>query len=102
MASAFHTVVVSAHTERALEAFALGVLDFVPKPFARERLGQALERARDASVAGGRATRYLGVWRPHGVALVSVEEVCWIRVDGDYSELRLANGRTALHDKSLD
>ncbi|MBA3891964.1 MAG: response regulator transcription factor [Gemmatimonadaceae bacterium] len=102
VASAFHTIVVSAHAERAVQAFALGVLDFVPKPFTRERLAQALARAQGVAGDEGRAMRFLGVWRTRGVGLVPVDEVCWIRADGDYSQLRLASGRYELHDKSLD
>src|SRR5271157_1945729 len=36
-AGSFHTIVVSAHTDRAIEAFEYGVLDFVPKPYGEER-----------------------------------------------------------------
>ncbi len=38
VAGAFHTVIVSAHTNQALRAFEYGVLDFVAKPFDKERL----------------------------------------------------------------
>jgi DNA-binding LytR/AlgR family response regulator len=57
VASALDVVVVSGHGERALEAFELGVLDFVPKPFGAARLAAALERLRRGSARGalGRA-----------------------------------------------
>lgn len=101
-ASTFHTIVISAHADRALEAFALGVLDFLAKPFPRARLAQALERAQTASRTSGRAARQLGVWRVHGVALIPVEDIAWIQADGDYCALHLVNGRRELHDKTLD
>lgn len=101
VAGAFHTIVVSAHRERAIEAFELGVLDFVPKPFSRERLAQALDRLFDASRQRAGQARWLGVWRAHGVALVPLAEVQWIRADGDHSEARLRGGRTELHEKPL-
>ncbi|MEM6337627.1 MAG: response regulator, partial [Bacteroidota bacterium] len=47
-AQAFHTVVVSAHTDRALEAFEIGVLDFIGKPFGAERVRKTIERLRGA------------------------------------------------------
>lgn len=97
----YHCVVVSAHRERALQAFEHGVLDFVPKPFARERLGQALERLLDAGRYRAGQARYLGIWRAQGTALVELADVVWIRADGDYSELRMRDGRSELHDKSL-
>jgi len=100
-ACAFHTVIISAHTDRALEAFAHGVVDFVPKPFNRERLQAALDRARGIG-APMRALRHLGVWRGRDVQFVDVRTVCRISADGDYSLLHLADTRQLLHDKSLD
>lgn len=96
-----HCVVVSANRDRALEAFELGVLDFVPKPFSRERLGAALDRLFDAGQRGPGRARYLGIWRAQGTALVELAQVFWIRADGDYSQLHLPGGRSELHDKSL-
>lgn len=101
VAGAFHTIVVSAHRDRAIEAFELGALDFVPKPFSRQRLAQALDRLLDAGRVRAGMARYLGVWRAHGVALVELSEVQWIRADGEHSEVRLQCGRSELHDKSL-
>ena len=101
VAGRYHCVVVSAHRERALQAFEHGVLDFVPKPFTRERLGLALERLLDAGRYRPGLARYLGIWRAHGTALVELADVLWIRADGDYSEVRLLDDRSELHDKSL-
>jgi two-component system response regulator LytT len=101
LAGRYHCVVVSAHRERALQAFEHGVLDFVPKPFTRERLGLALERLLDAGRYRPGLARYLGIWRGHGTALVELADVLWIRADGDYSEVRLLDDRSELHDKSL-
>ena len=44
VAGRHQTIVISANTDRALTAFEYGVVDFVPKPFDRERLAQALSR----------------------------------------------------------
>ncbi|WP_414540287.1 LytR/AlgR family response regulator transcription factor [Stenotrophomonas forensis] len=100
-AGRYQCVVVSAHRDRALQAFEHGVLDFVPKPFSRERLGQALERLLDST--GGRSgrARYLGIWRAQGTATVELSDVMWIGADGDYSQVRMRDGRSELHDKSL-
>ncbi|WP_315385971.1 LytTR family DNA-binding domain-containing protein [uncultured Stenotrophomonas sp.] len=96
-----HCVVVSAHRERALQAFELGVLDFVPKPFTRERLGMALDRLIGAAHYRPGLARYLGVWRAQGTALVEIADVLWIRADGEYCDVRLLDGHSELHDKSL-
>jgi len=99
-ARAFHTVVVSAHGERALEAFALGVLDFVAKPFTRERLGLALDRLVGIAQTRPAALRWLSVWRAKGTALVPINEVLFVRADGEHSAIVLAD-RSELHDKPI-
>jgi two-component system, LytTR family, response regulator LytT len=101
-AAAMHVVVVSGHGERALEAFELGVLDFVPKPFGRERLELALQRLQGAPVPGVRALRRVAVWRARGVALVDVDQVICIAAVPEGSELHLVGGRTELHAKPLE
>lgn len=100
VAGAFHTIVVSAHTDRAIEAFALGVIDFVPKPFARDRLRQAVDRARGL-VAGAQALRYLAIRATDGIELIAIDRVHHIAAADDYAELHLDDGTTRLHDKSL-
>lgn len=42
--SSIFTIIVSANTNYALEAFEYGVLDFIPKPVESERLEQSLKR----------------------------------------------------------
>jgi len=101
-AAAMHVVVVSGHGERALEAFELGVLDFVPKPFGRERLELALQRLRGLPVPGARALRHIAVWRARGVALIDIEQVLCIAAVPEGSELHLAGGTTELHAKPLE
>jgi DNA-binding LytR/AlgR family response regulator len=101
-AGAMHVIVVSGHGERALEAFELGVLDFVPKPFSRERLALALQRLEGLQVTGGRTLRHLAVWRARGVALVDIEQVACIAAIPEGSELHLQGGATELHAKPLD
>jgi len=99
-AGAFHTIVISAHTERAIEAFELGVLDFIGKPFGRERLGQALQRLRTGTRTDPPA-RYLAVRTSGRASLIDVERVRYLQGAGSYSELVLRDGSTELHDKPL-
>ncbi|MBA4136877.1 MAG: DNA-binding response regulator [Opitutus sp.] len=102
VAGAFHTVIVSANTDRALEAFQYGVLDFVPKPFTRERLAQAFDRARGALTRGGGTAKNLAVRKAGRVELIAVDDVLFVQGAGNYSELVLASGRRELHDKTLE
>ena len=99
-AGAFHTVVVSAHTERALEAFEIGVLDFVGKPFGAERIARTMERLRGARADHPAAS--LTVRTAGRIALVPVPNVAYVRAAGAYSELVLRDGSVRLHSKPLD
>ena len=102
VAGSFHTIIVSANTEQALRAFEYGVIDFVPKPFSRERLAQAIQRVteRDGRAAG--AAKFLAV-RKHGkVELVPIDRVLYVEGAGAYAEIVLEDGRRELHDKTLE
>lgn len=97
----FHTIVVSAYTERAIEAFELGVLDFVGKPFGRERLAEAFRRLRTPEKRGDPPAKYLAVRKGGDTVLIDVERVHYLQAAGAYSELILRDGTTELHDKPL-
>jgi DNA-binding LytR/AlgR family response regulator len=99
--AAFETVVISAHTDRALDAFDLGVRDFVPKPFSRERLARALQRVTSRS-KGERPLRYVGVRRNGGIEFVPIDAVQYVRGAGTGSELVLRDGSTVPHDRLLE
>lgn len=102
VAGSFHTIIVSANTDQALRAFEFGVIDFVPKPFAKERLGQALARVteRDGRAAG--VAKYLAVKKYGKVELVEIDRIVYLQGAGAYAELVLDDGRRELHDKTLE
>lgn len=99
LAGGWRTIVVSAHTHRAIEAFEHGVVDFVPKPFARERLALALERA--STVQPNERLRYLAALQGAGTAVVPLARIVAIHGADDYSEIEVADGRRLLHRKPL-
>lgn len=96
----FNTIVVSAHAERALTAFDVGVLDFVAKPFSQARLTQAFQRHLD-STAGARSRKLL-VRRLGDIELVEFSAISHVRADGHYAELVMADGSTRFYDQPLD
>lgn len=102
VAGAFHTIIVSANTDRALEAFEYGVIDFVPKPFTRERLAQAFARAAGPTARTAPPARCLAVKKAGRIELVPVDAVFYVQGAGNYSELVLRDGRRELHDKTLE
>jgi DNA-binding LytR/AlgR family response regulator len=102
VAGSFHTIIVSANTDQALRAFEYGVIDFVPKPFSRERLAQAFQRVTEMSGRAAGAAKFLAV-RKHGkVELVPIDRVLYVEGAGAYAELVLDDGKRELHDKTLE
>jgi two-component system response regulator LytT len=97
----FHTIVVSAYTDRAIEAFELGVLDFVGKPFGRNRLAEAFQRLRSPEDHDDPQVQYLAIRDGGDVKLIGVDRVRYLKAAGSYSKLVLREGGTELHDKSL-
>ncbi len=102
VAGSFHTIIVSANTEQALRAFEYGVLDFVPKPFSRERLEQALARVTEREARAATAAKFLAVRKQGKVELVPIDRVLYVEGAGAYAELVLEDGRRELHDKTLE
>ncbi|HET6724678.1 MAG TPA: LytTR family DNA-binding domain-containing protein [Gammaproteobacteria bacterium] len=101
VAGSFDTIVVSANTDRAIEAFEYGVLDFVPKPFSTERLAQAFERLSGRHTEGA-SLRYLVVRHAGTLERIWIEDILAIHGANDYSELELLNGARRLHEKTLE
>lgn len=93
------TIVVSANTNRALEAFELGVVDFVPKPFTAERLALAFERVTERR--GTERTRYVAVSIAGRVDLIPIDEVVAVHGDDDYSSIETLSGQRRLHKRTL-
>ncbi|CAM2005610.1 LytR/AlgR family response regulator transcription factor [Acanthopleuribacter pedis] len=101
VACRFHTIIVSANTDRALEAFEYGVLDFVAKPYRAERLRQALARLDGASDAG-RHLKFLTVRERAGLRMIPIDTLRFIQGAGVYSELHLKNGERVDCEKTLN
>jgi two-component system response regulator LytT len=101
VARAFHTIVISAYSDRAIEAFEYGVLDFVPKPYNRARLSAAFDRLRDSHALDQRALKNLSVRRFGMIEVVPLKEVEFFKAANVYTELHLADGSIKIYDKSL-
>lgn len=98
----FHTIIISAYKDQAITAFEYGVLDFVPKPFNRDRLEQALNRLIRNEKTASNETKFLAAKKRQSIQLIPIEDVLYIKGAGAYTELFLVNGTKALHDKSLE
>jgi DNA-binding LytR/AlgR family response regulator len=102
VAAPFHTIIVSANTDKAITAFAYGVLDFVPKPFDQDRLFRALNRFICPTLKSDDGIKYLAVKRSGQIRLINIAEIIYIKGAGIYTELHLKSGQQELHDKSLE
>ncbi len=102
VSESFHTIVISANKDQAITAFEYGVLDFVPKPFNRDRLEQAFNRTIAKAIAANNKVKFLAIKKRGRIQLIPIEEVLYIKGAGAYTELFLANGKKELHDKSLE
>ena len=102
VSKSFHTIIISAYKDQAITAFEYGVLDFVPKPFNRDRLEQALYKTIAKEKTETNEIKFLAIKKRHRIQLIPIEELLYIKGAGAYTELFLANGKKELHDKSLE
>lgn len=100
-AGSFHTIIVSAYDNRAIQAFEYGVLDFVPKPFSQQRLKKALSRYFDHTKTTN-TTRFLSVKSSGQIKPINLTDLLYIKGSGVYTELHLLNGQQFIHDKTLE
>ena len=101
VSKAFHSIIISAYPEKAIDAFAYGVLDFVEKPVKLQRLQQALDRLDQSKRQGDVLTRFLAIKNRNAVQLIELADVAYIQGADIYSQVVLKNGETHLHDKTL-
>ena len=98
-AGAFHTIVVSAHTDRAIEAFEYGVLDFISKPYGEERLRKALEHY-NRGLTNSRL-KYLSIAREGRVSLIPIDNVTYIEAFDKQAKIFSKNGGMEICNKML-
>ncbi len=96
----FHTIVVSANTDRAIEAFDIGILDFVSKPFTQERIQKAVNRLLSQDVRGN--SQYLSYRKLGEITWLPIDDVMYLKASGHYCEVITTSGNIILHDKNLD
>ena len=92
------TIIVSAHAERSITAFEFGVLDFVAKPFSRERLHKALQRYTERHTEAAS----LAVKKRGALEWIAMADIDHVQADGHYSNIVLRSGEQCFHDLAID
>jgi DNA-binding LytR/AlgR family response regulator len=88
-------VFVTAHDDRAVDAFDLGAVDYLLKPLRADRLAESLRRiSRDRTLDGTRlaAGEVIPVELGGTTKLVPRASVHWVEAQGDYARLHTAEG----------
>jgi two-component system LytT family response regulator len=91
-------VFVTAYDEHAIRAFEVGAVDYLLKPIEPARLAASVQRAR---ARPGPAPDRVCVATGGAVRLVAVADILAVRAQGDYSELVLRDGTTAVVKQPL-
>lgn len=99
-------IFVTAYGEHALAAFEANAVDYLLKPVRRERLEQALEKARRLSEAqlgalrqaSGSARTHISVRVAAGIRLIPVKEIVYFRADHKYVTLRHLQGEVLIEE----
>ncbi len=102
-------VFTTAYDRFALAAFEVGALDYLLKPFGRQRFQTTLERVRKrlvesrvptterARAAFGQPWRRLFARTSSGIVPIDVKTIRHIQASGDYVEVHCESGRHLLH-----
>ena len=96
----FHTIIISAYTDQAILAFEYGVIDFVPKPFNKDRLRLAFDRYF-GRITGPKQTKYLVYRMRNKNLLLPVEDVSYFQADDYVVNAKLKDGSVKVLEKSL-
>jgi two-component system response regulator AlgR len=107
-------VFCTAYDEHALAAFEAAAVDYLVKPVRRERLAEALERARRARAAGAaarlpseassRQRSHLSARLRGSLRLIPIEEVYYLQAEEKYVLVHHARGEDLIEEslKSLE
>ncbi|MGW0041683.1 LytR/AlgR family response regulator transcription factor [Rhodococcus sp. NPDC003348] len=94
-------VFVTAHDDRAVDAFDLGAVDYLLKPLREERLTESVRRIRatrrtsepaPSEPDATQADEVIPVELGGVTTLVHRSDVAWVEADGDYARLHTATG----------
>lgn len=101
VANSFFTIVISAYSERAIEAFEYGVLDFVTKPYTPQRIQKAINRYIEFGKDSHPKLKYLSIKKGSEIEIIKISEIKYFKGASNYSVIHLKNGKTKISEKNL-
>ncbi|MGD9900884.1 MAG: LytR/AlgR family response regulator transcription factor [Calditrichaceae bacterium] len=101
-AGSFYTVIISAYSDRAITAFNYPVIDFIEKPFNKERLQKTFEKLNDFDAKHNFTSKFLSIKRGGEIKLIEMSSVLYIKGAGVYSELYTDEDTRELHHQNLE
>ena len=92
-------VLTTSHTEYALDAFEMNVVDYLVKPVSLKRFMQAMEKIKGL---GGEkeisySQEYFFIKKDSVLTKVPVKDILWIEALGDYITIHTAKDRYIIH-----
>lgn len=102
VSGSFHTIIISAYTDQAIEAFNYGVLDFVPKPVVPERLHIALKKLYKTDSDQKNGIKFLVVRKHNSNHIISINEIRYFEAHGYVVRIIVSNGHSELIEKPLN
>lgn len=105
-------VFVTAHSKHAVEAFEKRAVDYVLKPFSKQRIQEAIDRAKQRTAAqrsaamasvlsnlrSGAPKAKLAIKSKGRILLIEPEEIVSVRAEGNYVLLERKNGSDILRE----
>jgi len=101
-------IFATAFDEYAIKAFEVNSVDYLLKPISKERLGEAIDRARSllddaprlddqmarlAGIIRSREVRRLSVMKGKKILLVDLDDIVWIGIEGELVFVHTASER---------
>lgn len=110
----FHIIFVTAYTEYAIKAFELSAIDYILKPIHVQHLARAIDKAEkqvvNANISQIEAARLtmsnpaeakVALPQNEGLLMVKLDEILYLKADGSYTSVNLANGQSLVVSKKL-
>jgi two-component system LytT family response regulator len=98
-------VLVTAHDDRAIEAFEAGAFDYLLKPVTAARVGKTVERLRSSLRPPGAVpsapVERVTITTPSGTVFLPIDQVLWIEARQNYSLIHRAGAAPLLVKRLL-